>query len=193
MSKTKNPFTLLDLSDEITNISQDIIDAEIAGDMDQVEALMEELDSLYDKRSDKHEAYVFVIKNALAAAPPCRVEAEAFTVRARALENTAKRLKRRLLDDLQKHGEAVANAGIFKIARQKNSQPTLKLTIDAEDLPQDFQRITIEADKDAIKEALNAGEEIDGAALEDGEHIRIPCPVKTDLRKPIGQGTNALP
>ena len=169
----RNPFTLFDLSDKIKAIIADIIDAEIAGDEDEVEALLEELDAFYDARESKREAYVYVIKNSLATSQACKAEAKAFDVRGNALSNLAKRLKERLLFDLQQDGTEKAPAGIFKIARQLNSQPSLIVEIDAEDLPGDFQKVIIEADNDALREALNAGETIKGARLELGEHIRI--------------------
>lgn len=37
----------------------------------------------------------------------------------------------------------------------------------------DYQRITIDADKTALKNALKAGETIDGVELEPTEHLRI--------------------
>lgn len=171
--KRRDPFTLFELTDEINVIVTDIIDAEIEGDEDEVQALIEELDDLHEKRGRKHEAYVHVIKNALASAKPCRAEAEAFTKRARALENLAKRLKKILLDDLREHDEESINAGIFKIARQANAQTSVIISVDAEELPEKFQLLKPEPNKDAIRVALLAGEEIDGAALGDAEHIRI--------------------
>ena len=169
----KNPFTLFELSDEIKEIIGDIIDAEIAGDKDEVQALLEELDGLHEARESKHEGYVHVIKNSLITGEACKTEAKAFDVRGSALLNLAKRLKERLLFDLQQHGEETVPAGIFKIARQSNSQPSLILDIEAEDLPSDYQKLTIEVDTDALKQALKAGEKIDGAKLEKGEHVRI--------------------
>lgn len=169
----RDPFTLFDLRDEIKAIIADIIDAEIAGDEDEVEALMEELDELYEAKETKHEGYVYVIKNSLGSGANHKAEAKAFDVRGNALINLAKRLKKRLLEDLQQHGEEVVNAGKFKIARQSNSQPSLVLSVDAENLPSDYQKVTVEADNDALKQALKAGEKIVGAKLEKGEHIRI--------------------
>lgn len=169
----RTPFTLFELSEKITAMVADIIDAEIAGDKEEVEALLEALDALYDARESKREAYVYVIKNSLATSEACKAEANAFDVRANALMNLAKRLKERLLFDLQEDGAEKAPAGIFKIARQRNSQPSLIVEIDAEDLPADFQKVSVDVDNDALREALNAGERIRGARLELGEHIRI--------------------
>ena len=167
-----NHFTLFQLTDAAYQIVQDIIDAQIKGDYDEVEALIEELNNLYKARSGKHEGYVHVIKNAEATAKACKAEADEFTIRARALNNLSKRLKDTLLADLHQHGEKTATAGKFKIARQAG-QPRVIVRIEAAELPDDYQRVTIEADKTALKNALKAGDIIDGVQLETTEHIRI--------------------
>ena len=166
-------LTLFELTDAIRDIVDDIVDALIAGDTEAVESLLDELDSLYGARSEKHEGYSHVIKNAEASAEACYKEANAFYARNKALKGLATRLKDTLMADLQQHGETRTTAGKFKIARQKNSQPSVILNIDAEALPTEFQRLTIEANKEALKEALENGTEIDGVALVTGEHIRI--------------------
>ena len=166
-------LTLFQLNDEIAALVDEIIDAELAGDTELVDALLGELASLYDAREAKHEAYVHVIKNAEATAVACYKEANAFYARNKALKNLAGRLKDILMGDLKEHDAKSTTAGPFKIARQKNSQPSVVMNIDAEALPTEFQRITIEADKEVIKDALENGTEIDGVALVTGEHIRI--------------------
>ena len=169
----KDPYTLFDLTDEIKAIVADIIDAEIAGDEDEVQTLIAELDELHEAREAKRQGYVYVIKNSLAAAENHKGVAEDFDARAKAHANLVKRLKERLLFDMRLNDEQAVPAGEFKIARQKNGQPSVVMNIEAEALPTEFQRITIEADKEVIKDALNNGTEIDGVSLVTGEHIRI--------------------
>ena len=96
-----------------------------------------------------------------------------FTRRKNAITRTAEWLKENLSAYLRVHGMHSVSAGAFKIAKQKNSQPSVILNISAEALPTEFQRITIEADKTALKLALKNGTEIDGVSLETGEHLRI--------------------
>ena len=166
-------LTLFELTDAIGDIVDDLVDALIVGDTEAVEILFDELDSLYERRSEKHEGYVHVIKNAEAAAEACYKEANAFYARNKALKGLASRLKETLMADLHQHGETRTTAGKFKIARQKNSQPSVILNIAAEALPTEFQRLTIEADKTALKDALEKGEAVNGVELRTGEHIRI--------------------
>ena len=169
----KDPFTLFDLTKEIKAIILDIVDAEIAGDKDEVKALMAELDEFYDARESKHEGYVKVIKNSLAGAENHQSVSDEFGKRATALKNLAKRLKETLLDDMEQHGEEAVPAGIFKIARQQNSVPTVNVLIPDEDLPAEYQNVTVEADKTALRRAIKNGTEIDGVDMEYGEHVRI--------------------
>ena len=49
----KNPFTLFELSDKIKAIVADIIEADIAGDEDEVQALIAELDGLHEAKRIK--------------------------------------------------------------------------------------------------------------------------------------------
>ena len=166
-------LTLFELTDAIGDIVDDIVDAILTGDTEAVESLFDELDSLYEAREAKHEGYIHVIKNAEAAAEACYKEANAFYARNKALKGLATRLKDTLLADLHQHGETRTTAGKFKIARQKNSQPSVILNIASEALPTEYQRISIEANKEALKDALKNGREIDGVSLETGEHLRI--------------------
>ena len=165
-------FTLFQLTDAILDIVDDIVDASIAGDEEELNALYDELSTHYGKRAEKHEGYVHVIKNAEATAKACKAQAAAFYARAKALENLSRRLKDTLRADLEQHGETRTTAGNFKVARQ-NGQPRVVLSIEASELPTDYQRVTIEADKTALKDALKSGEVVDGVALEDTEHLRI--------------------
>ena len=165
-------LTLFQLTDTITALVDDIVDAQIAGDEEELNALFDELATLYGARSEKHEAYVHVIKNAEATAKACRAEAAAFTARGKALENLSHRLKDTLLSDLHQHGEERTTAGNFRLARQ-NGQPRVVVGIPPEELPTDYQRVTIEADKTALSDALKHGEQVDGVALEETEHLRI--------------------
>lgn len=167
-----NHLTLFDLTATIIAIIDDIVDAHITSDEAEIQSLLEELDSLYGARSEKHEGYIHVIKNAEAAAKNCQAEAEAFAVRSRALKKLAQRLKDTLLADLHQHGEKTATAGKFKIARQAGP-PRVVVRVEASELPDDYQRVTIEADKTALKHALKVGDVIDGVELESTEHIRI--------------------
>ena len=47
-----NTFRPFEITDTLEVIRRDIIDAQIAGDDDEIQALMEKLDALYSERSE---------------------------------------------------------------------------------------------------------------------------------------------
>ena len=157
-----NTFTPFEITDTLEVIRRDIIDAQIAGDEDEIQALMEKLDALYSERSEKHEDYIHVIRNA-------EMEAKALRTRASALTKLAKQLRGTFLDDMIQHGEKQNNVGKFRLSRRNGARVVLH--IDAGDLPEAYQRIT--ADKTALRRALSGGEVIEGVELEPTEHVRI--------------------
>ena len=165
-------LTLFELTDTIMAIIDDIVDADIAGDTEELDSLYEELDTRYAARSEKHEGYVHVIKNAEAATAACKAEAARFTARAKALTALAGQLKDNLRIDLEEHGEKTATAGKFKISRQ-NGTSRVVLSIEPSALPPAYQRVTVEANKTELKNAIENGTEIAGVELEDTEHVRI--------------------
>ena len=151
-----NTFTPFEITETLEVIRRDIIDAQIAGDEDEIQALMEKLDALYSERSEKHEDYIHVIRNA-------EMEAKALNTR------IAKLLRGTLLDDMIQHGEKQNNVGKFRLSRRNGARVVLH--IDAGDLPEAYRRIT--ADKTALRRALSGGEVIEGVELEPTEHVRI--------------------
>ena len=150
-----NTFTPFEITDTLEVIRRDIIDAQIAGDEDEIQALMEKLDALYSERSEKHEDYIHVIRNA--------------EMEAKALNTLAKLLRGTLLDDMIQHGEKQNNVGTFRLSRRNGARVILH--IDAGDLPEAYRRIT--ADRNALRRALSGGEVIEGVEIEPTEHVRI--------------------
>ena len=150
-----NTFTPFEITDTLEVIRRDIIDAQIAGDEDEIQALMEKLDALYSERSEKHEDYIHVIRNA--------------EMEAKALNTLAKLLRGTLLDDMIQHGEKQNNVGTFRLSRRNGARVVLH--IDAGDLPEAYRRIT--ADRNALRRALSGGEVIEGVEIEPTEHVRI--------------------
>ena len=150
-----NTFTPFEITETLEVIRRDIIDAQIAGDEDEIQALMEKLDALYSERSEKHEDYIHVIRNA--------------EMEAKALNTLAKLLRGTLLDDMIQHGEKQNNVGTFRLSRRNGARVVLH--IDAGDLPEAYRRIT--ADRNALRRALSGGEVIEGVEIEPTEHVRI--------------------
>ena len=142
-------------------IRRDIIDARVS-DEDEIQVLMENLDTLYSERGEKLEGYSDVIRKVEA-------EAKALRTRAKALSKLAKLLRETLIDDMRQHGETHTNAGRFRL--QRGNKARVFLDIDAVDLPEAYQHIT--ADKTALHRALIGGEAIEGVELESTEFVSI--------------------
>ena len=166
-----NPFSIFEISRIIEELVTDIVNAELAGETDIVEDLHSVLDELHMARNEKHESYVHVIKNAGNAADGLKAQIAEFRKKVTALENLQKRLKETLIGDLQRHDEQSVTAGNFKIARQTRDSVTVH--IEAEQLPEEYQRVKVEADKTEIKLAMRRGDIIDGVELTETEHLRI--------------------
>ena len=143
-------------------IRRDIIAALSAGDEDEIQVLMGNLDTLYSERREKLEGYSHVIRNAEA-------EAKALGIRRQALSKLAKLLRGTLLDDMGQQGETQTNAGRFRL--QRGNKARVVLDIDAVDLPEAYQRIM--ADKNALRRALRTGKAIEGVELESTEFVSI--------------------
>ena len=82
----------------------------------------------------------------------------------RAATNKADRLKSRLLDSMQRKGEDVLTGRLGKVRVQHSGSASVVLLADPEDLPARFQRVTVAADKTALKAAL---------AEQDPEAVRV--------------------
>ena len=171
MTTSKNPWTLFEISQEIEQIISELIDAENEKDTALIETLTEELIETLDKHEQKYESYIFVIKNATAAAEANQKVAAEFQAKARAQKRLAKNLKDRLHGDMILHGTERADAGMFSIRRQKNSAPSVEINVPVDHLPTRFWKV--EPDTEHIRYALKNGEVIEGVELTIGEHIRI--------------------
>lgn len=168
---SKDPDTLFDITSEIKVIIREITIAQYDKDYDLVSELTDELTNLMDKHENKYESYVHVIKNSLNAATGNKEIADQFMAKYTALNNLAKRLKERLHQDMKQHGLNKVDAGIFTVREQRNSVASLEVEVQPEQLPEEFQRIEI--DTAELRAALEFGEEVKGASLKKGTHIRI--------------------
>ena len=165
----KNPRSLYEINAEINLLTEDILNT---SDWTEQTELLDQLDNLEMERDEKREAYIHVIRNAESMAEDLQRESKGFALRAGQHRNLAARLKKRLLEDLQQHGEQTASAGNWKLRRQKNPV-RVEVYLDVEELPEEFQRVKVEIDKSALLEALKRGADIKGVALKQDEHIRI--------------------
>lgn len=166
-------MNLYQIDAELAEIEQAIIDA--GGEVtEETEAKLHEI---LDSREDKVDGYIAVIKSNLAIAKAFKVEEDRLKANRTARENTAKRLKERLYESMRQHGdtELVGNLGKAKIQNNGGKVP-VEVLADVDSLPERFQRVTVDADMDAIRDALESQDEsvLQFAQMgEKGTHLRI--------------------
>lgn len=135
--------------------------------------LLERLDAFEADLSRKAEAVCRVILNHDAEAAALQEESRRFAERARVARNTADRLKEYLKRTMEAVGQTKLDAGLFKVAVQRNGQPSV-IVDDPTTLPIEFQRLRIEPDRQALLDALKAGATLPAEVLVlHGTHLRI--------------------
>jgi hypothetical protein len=103
----------------------------------------------------------------------CKAEEERIRTRRQAVENRIASMKRYLQQCMEQAGVMKLDIGTKKLALQANPP---RVVIDAEDLlPAKFIKIvqTQSVDKTAIKDAIKAGEIVQGAHLEQSLGLRV--------------------
>ena len=149
-------MTLYEINAELENLMEIAVDPE-TGEIS--EDLAKQIDALSMAKDEKIEGVACFIKNLKADAKAIKDEVKSLQARAKAAENKAERLT-----DYLKY---YLNGEKFKTAKvsisYRNSESVL--VEDASVLPAEYQRVTVEADKVAIKDAIKAGASIEGATL----------------------------
>ena len=168
--------TLYDITADMREI--DHLLATLEGDISDPaidEAITEWIEEMDSDLKGKVEGYAAYVTELLALAAERNDEAKRLKERAKVNENAAKRLKDRLLWALQERGiDKVETLRYTVSVSTAGGMQKLDVQVPAEELPPRFQKVTIDADNKAIREAMAAGEEVDGATLmERGTVLRI--------------------
>lgn len=124
---------------------------------------------------EKLDAYAALIAEMEARAEVRTAEAKRLSVLAGRDHKAAARLRERMLWFFQQHGLKKEETARFTItlARHGGKAP-LVIEVAPEDLPQQYQRVNIAPDTEAIRRALEAGQALPYARLgERGHSIRI--------------------
>lgn len=165
-------LSLYRLHERIIEIVVDIEDAEQANDTELVDELENTLDKLFLAVDAKREATVHVIRSAEAQSKALREESRRFSDRARNMDNLVTRLKRLLLEGMQRTGEVRADAGKFNL-HVAESPPSVVFRVPPEMLPAKYRKVKVLPDTAAINLDLRKGIEVEGAELHQGTHLRI--------------------
>ncbi len=151
-------MTLYEINEKIRVFLENNIDTETGEILN-----LDTLGDLELERSVKLENYALAVKNIRADIEAIKAEEDALKARRERLSNTKNRLEAVLKQELD--GEKFTTARVQITHRKTNSVEVLDITA----LPEKFLRYKpAEADKTAIKAAINAGENVDGARIVSG-------------------------
>lgn len=138
--------------------------------------LMSNLDETAQEWHRKVDNYCKLIAGLNASAKARKAESDRLKELAGLDQIKADRLKERLKDSLKLRDQYKVKTTLFNLSVCKNSRPSLivpETVHEVEKLPDEFTKLVKEPDKEAIKEALESGQKIEGCQLAVGDHLRI--------------------
>lgn len=153
-----------------------VLDALMDNNEDAEAALAEHLSALTEAFDIKADDYAALIRVCETRADARRMEAERMTVLAKDDERKAERLRMLLMDAMKATGRTKLETDRFRLSVKKNGGKVPVIIADEAALPLDFRvpKVTEVIDKDGIREALEAGTPVPGAALgERGQRLEI--------------------
>lgn len=166
--------SLFEITDEIHRLDELFDDA---GNLDdaaraRIDALLCENEQAF---TDKADNYAALIKELLAMSEARKVEAQRLQSLASYDAAKAEQLKERLRLAMDTLGVKKCKTARYNIGICGNGgKAPLRVDVKPENLPECYRRIITEADKEAIRAALESGVAIEGCEiLERGESLRI--------------------
>lgn len=120
------------------------------------------------ERQTKGEGYVHVIKQLRSQSEMIKNEAKRLYDLAKKYENSASVLSDKLLESVVAHGQI--KTAFVTISSRKSKSVTIT---DESLLGAEFMRIKTEPNKTAIKEAIEAGQEVQGALIVENYSLNI--------------------
>lgn len=137
------------------------------------EVYRDTLEAIEGEFDDKIETYCKVIKNIEADAKAVGEEVKRLQGKKKTLENHVERMKRTVYEAMRAVGKTSAGGKILKADIRTNGG-VRPLIVDESLLPDEFKKVSYSADNDAIRKALDEGNELEFAHYgERGESLRI--------------------
>lgn len=162
---------LLALDDLLNELEGDVSDPAVA------EAIDEWFCGLHDEVPEKIDSYAALVKENEARAKTHKEDAARSMALATAEENKSKRLKERLKLFFETQGIGKMETQRYKLAIQNNGGVLPLIMPDGiqpEDVPEEFRKVRVEIDTDAVRAALEANTALEFAQLgARGSHLRI--------------------
>lgn len=169
-----SPRTLFKISDDIQHLNSMLDDLD---DTEQQQLIAEWLEHLEAERASKLDNYAALIAELEEKAEIRQKEAKRLMALAQSDQNRANMLKERLKYYFETSQLKKIETDRYKLSLVKHGGKA-PLILDeskpVQELPERFQRVSVEPDTKAIRQALESGEELDFARLGDrGASIRI--------------------
>lgn len=160
-------FKLYEMTGEVIDLCDALVEAGVDDD-----TASEALSAYLDGSSETIEQVCRYLAYLKRQSEALKAEEDDLRAKRKARENAETRIKDALKDLLDRVGKDKIEAGVFTVSLQP-SPASVELSIPPEELPKTFQRVTIEADKAALKDVLAAGVPVEGAQLVVRKHVRI--------------------
>jgi hypothetical protein len=141
-------------------------------------ALAELIDQATAQLEGKVEKVALKVRELEATAGAVKLEADRLAQRAKTFTNAAAALKAYLKVQLERTNVMKVEGKLATVALQKNSQPSVSLTVPLDHLPKEWVRQppppAPELDKEKVLKAFKAGEDLPaGVTAAVGTHLRI--------------------
>ena len=143
-------------------------------DIDE-QAFMDTLDGIGGAIEDKAENYAKVMRQLEADAAACDAESKRLKNKSKTIENNIRRMKQALQYAMVATGKTKFKTQLFSFYIQKNSASVVMDEQYIENIPERFLvRKDPEINRKAIRDAINAGEDLEGLAhLSETYSLRI--------------------
>ena len=172
-------MNLYRISEEVSRLCDMLEQEPMDGSEERREAIALVVDGLREHANDSADRYATAIREMQATAKCRREEAARLRDLADAADNRADRLSRFLVECMDRIGVPRLEGQLFTLRVQRNggSQP-VDVLVAPEELPDRFREVTVTVrpDKDAIRKALEAGDEEArkvACLMERGRSLRI--------------------
>lgn len=142
--------------------------------LEEEQAYKDTLEALAGELDDKVEQWCKAIKNLEGERDATKAEADRLAARTKSIDNEIEHMKNTLKMYLDAAGLKKAGHVIGAKIVKNGGRAPLIIDVEPMALPFAFQKVTISANNEAIRDALEHGKEIPGARIgERGEHIKI--------------------
>lgn len=159
---------------ELKSLIDDILESDLTEDEKQARLnyIFNEyltLDSEFEQKAEAVGDYILELE---AKAKARKERAKLLEEQAKQAENQAKGLRQYLTAHLRKHGKTKIDGTLVKLLL-KRKPPNVCLNCDVDQLPEQFQRVKIEANLTAIKDYLKVNPSCKFAFLSNGDEYSL--------------------